>query len=68
MFLELHSKRFAFFAIAASATFTGNAIDALFRLLRISFRPGFHERTPKSVFSFEDRFYVVSICYSFELL
>jgi hypothetical protein len=34
------------FANVASATFTGNAIDALCRLLR----PSFHERAPKSVF------------------
>jgi hypothetical protein len=37
------------FANVASAIFTGNAIDALCHGLRISFRPGFHERTPKRV-------------------
>jgi hypothetical protein len=55
----------ACFANIASATFTGNTVDALCRLLRISFRPGFHEWTPKSVFSFEDR-PDVSIPYGFE--
>jgi hypothetical protein len=34
----------------------------------ISFRPGFHDWTPKSVFSFDDRPDVVSIPYTFELL
>jgi hypothetical protein len=32
-----------FLANVASATFTGNAIDALCRLLRISVRPSFHK-------------------------
>jgi hypothetical protein len=64
MFTESHHKRSACF----TNVFTGNAIDALCHLLRISFCSGFHERTPKSVFSFEDRSYVVSIHYAFELL
>jgi hypothetical protein len=35
MFTEPHGQRSARFANVASATFTGNAIDALCRLLRI---------------------------------
>jgi hypothetical protein len=68
MFMESHGKRSTCFANVASATFTGNATDALCHLLRISYRPGLRERTPKSVFSFEDCFYVVSIRYALELL
>jgi hypothetical protein len=54
MFTEPHGQRSACFANVASATFTENAIDALCRLLRISFRSGFHDRFPKSVFCSED--------------
>jgi hypothetical protein len=43
MFTDPHGKRSACFANVASTTFTGNIIDALFRLLRISFQPGFYE-------------------------
>jgi hypothetical protein len=68
VFTELHGQRSAYFANVALATLTRNAIDALCRLLWISFRPGFHERTPKSVSSSEDRPNVVSIPYTFELI
>jgi hypothetical protein len=36
--------------------------------LRISFQPGFLERTPKNVFSFEYLPNVISVPYTFELL
>jgi hypothetical protein len=67
MFMEPHGYRSACFANVASATFTLNAIDALCCLLRISFQPGFHELTPKSVLSFEDCPNVIMIRYAFEL-
>jgi hypothetical protein len=55
------------FPNVASATFTGNTIDALCHMLRISFGSRLHAWTPKIVFSFEDR-PDVSIPYTFELL
>jgi hypothetical protein len=57
----------ACFDNVATVTFTGNTVNALCRLLGISFRPGSHERTSKNVFNFED-YSNVSIPYTFELL
>jgi hypothetical protein len=68
MFTEQHGQRPACFANVTSATFTGNAIDALCRLLRISFRPSFHKRAPKSIFCSEDGPDVVTIPYTLKLL
>jgi hypothetical protein len=66
--MEPHGQRSACFPNVASATFTGNVIDTLCLLLWISFWPGFHEWTHKSVFYSEDRPDVISIPYTFELL
>jgi hypothetical protein len=68
MFTEPHSHRPACFANVASATFTGNAIDALSHLLQSSFWPSFHKRAPKSVFYSEDGPNVVTIPYMLKLL
>jgi hypothetical protein len=54
MFTDPHGQRSACFANVAPATFTGNAVDALCRLLWISFWPSFHKRAPKSMFCSED--------------
>jgi hypothetical protein len=69
MFTESYGKTSAWFASVASATFIGNAKDALCRLLQIPFRSGFREWIPKSVStgSFEDRSNIMSISYLFEL-
>jgi hypothetical protein len=61
VFTQPHGYRCACFDIVASATFTGNALDVLCRMLRISFRPDFREPTPKNVFRFEHRPNVTSI-------
>jgi hypothetical protein len=58
MLTETYGSLFPQSSFCHIHTFTGNAIDTLCRLLRISFRPGFHEWTPKSVFSSEDRLYL----------
>jgi hypothetical protein len=58
----------AYFANVASATSTGNAIDALCHQFRVTFRPGFYEWTPKNVFSFEYYPNIISFPYTFELL
>lgn len=67
MFAEPQGWMSACFANVASAIFTWNATDAPCRLLRISFRPGFHEWTSKSVFSSEDGPNAITILYTFEL-
>jgi hypothetical protein len=64
--IHRHSSRPACFANVASVTFIANTVDAPCRLLPISFRPGFHEWTPKSAFSFEDRPDVVWIPNTFD--
>ena len=67
MFPEPHGQRSACFANVASATFTGNAIDTMGRLLRISLRSGVHKSVPKSVFSSEDCPNIILITYPFKL-
>jgi hypothetical protein len=68
MFTEPHRQRSACFAYVASATFTGNAIYTMCRLLCISFLPNFYKRSPKSLFCSEDGPDVVTIPYTLKLL
>jgi hypothetical protein len=54
------------FRHVAFATFKGNAVDALCRLLRISLRNEFLELIPKRMYSFEDLPDAILIPYGFE--
>lgn len=67
VFPESYSPWSACFSNVASATFTGNTIDAIHSLLWSPYWSHFHKRIFQGVSHFKNSSYIVSVCYMFKL-